>query len=62
LIFIIKLGFSCIHLASIFGHTPIVAYLVAKGQDVDLADKFGATPLMHCAYRIKRYKKNYTSI
>ncbi|CAF1326096.1 unnamed protein product [Adineta ricciae] len=46
-------GFSCIHLASIFGHTPIVAYLVAKGQDINLPDKFGMTPLMHAAHKAK---------
>jgi ankyrin repeat protein len=46
-------GFSSIHLASMFGHTDIVAYLVAKGQDVDLLDKQGMTPLMHAALRVK---------
>ncbi len=51
------LGFSCIHLASMFGHTSIVAYLVAKGEDVDLPDKFGVTPLMHSAYRITKYNE-----
>ena len=47
------LGFSCIHLASIFGHTPIVAYLAAKGQDINLPDKSGMTPLMHAAHKAK---------
>ncbi len=51
------LGFSCIHLASMFGHTAIVAYLIAKGEDIDSPDKFGMTPLMHAAYRIKRYEE-----
>jgi ankyrin repeat protein len=37
-----------------FGHLPIVAYLIAKGQDIDLPDKLGATPLMHAAFRIKK--------
>lgn len=37
-----------------FGHTPIVAYLAAKGQDVNLPDETGVTPLMHAAYRIKK--------
>ncbi len=36
-----------------FGHTDILAYLIAKGQDVDLLDKKGMTPLMHAAARIK---------
>lgn len=45
-------GCSCIHLASQFGHTSIVAYLIAKGQDVDMLDKNGMTPLMWAAYRV----------
>lgn len=36
-----------------FGHTEIVAYLIAKGEDVDLIDKNGMTPLMHAAKRIR---------
>ncbi len=36
-----------------FGHTDIVAYLIAKGQDVDLVDEQGMTPLMHAVTRIK---------
>jgi ankyrin repeat protein len=50
-----KLGCSGLHLASMFGHTPIVAYLITKGQDVDLPDTFGLTPLMHAALRMKKY-------
>ncbi|CAF2411056.1 unnamed protein product [Rotaria sp. Silwood2] len=46
-------GFSCIHIASIFGHTPIVAYLIAKGEDINLPDTLGITPLMHAAYRVR---------
>ncbi|CAF0817270.1 unnamed protein product [Rotaria sp. Silwood1] len=46
-------GFSSIHLASIFGHTDIVAYLIAKGQDIDLLDKHGMTPLMHAVRRVR---------
>lgn len=45
-------GCSCIHLAAQFGHTAIVAYLIAKGQDVDMQDKNGMTPLMWAAYRV----------
>ena len=40
-----------------FDHLDIVAYLIAKGEDIDLPDKFGLTPLMHAAYRIKQYEK-----
>ena len=36
-----------------FGHTDIVAYLIAKGQDVDSLDKHGMTALMHAAARVK---------
>ncbi len=57
-----QLGFSCLHLASIFGHTSIVAYLVAKGQDVDLLDKWGFTPLMHAAHKVKKYEDNLFKI
>jgi ankyrin repeat protein len=38
-----------------FGHTAIVAYLIAKGQDVDLPDQSGVTSLMHAAHRISKY-------
>ncbi|CAF3490537.1 unnamed protein product [Adineta steineri] len=46
-------GFSALHLASMFGRTDIVAYLVAKGEDVDILDKCGMTPLMHAVSKIK---------
>ena len=46
-------GFSSIHLACIFGHTPIVAYLVARGQDVNQPDRSGVTPLMHAAFHVR---------
>jgi len=46
-------GFSSIHLAAMFGHTAIVAYLIAKGQDVNLPDRTGCTPLMHSVARNK---------
>ena len=45
-------GCSCIHLAAQFGHTSIVAYLIAKGQDVDMLDKNGMTALMWASYRV----------
>ncbi|XP_063713397.1 palmitoyltransferase ZDHHC17-like [Symsagittifera roscoffensis] len=42
-------GLNSLHVASQSGHTPIVAYLVAKGSvDVDCRDEQnGRTPLMH---------------
>lgn len=46
------LGCSGIHLAAQFGHTAIVAYFIAKGQDVDMRDKNGMTPLMWSAFRV----------
>ena len=36
-----------------FGHTEIVAYLIAKGEDIDLLDKHGMTPLMHSVSRTR---------
>ncbi|GIY10660.1 palmitoyltransferase ZDHHC17 [Caerostris extrusa] len=45
-------GCQCIHLAAQFGHTSIVAYLAAKGQNVNASDKNGMTPLMWSCYRI----------
>lgn len=47
-------GCSCIHLAAQFGHTAIVAYLLARGANVDMKDKNGMTPLMWSAYRVTR--------
>ncbi len=38
-----------------FGHTDIVAYLIAKGQDINLLDKHGMTPLMHAVHRVKNH-------
>ena len=38
-------GSACIHLAAQFGFTAIVAYLVAKGNNVNYQDKNGMTPL-----------------
>lgn len=46
---VLLLGFSAIHAASLFGYTAIVAYLVAKGEDVDLPDRNGRTSLMLAA-------------
>ena len=45
-------GCGCIHLACQFGHTAIVAYLIAKGHDVNVIDLNGMTPLMWSSYRV----------
>ena len=47
-------GCSCIHLSAQFGHTAIVAYFLARGDNVNLLDKNGMTPLMWSAYRVTR--------
>lgn len=48
-------GASCIHLAAQFGHTAIVAYLVARGVNPNMPDRSAMTPLMWSAYKINRY-------
>lgn len=63
-------GCSTIHLAAQFGHTSIVAYLIAKGQDVDLQDRNGMTPLMWASHRVfgsvsqlhNSYSKDFASL
>ncbi|KAJ8248928.1 hypothetical protein GJAV_G00229280, partial [Gymnothorax javanicus] len=45
-------GFRCLHLAVLFQHMPIAAYLMAKGQDVDTPDLNGQSPLMLAAQKI----------
>ena len=52
MIYLLFSGCSCIHLAAQFSHTSIVAYLIAKGQDVDMLDKNGMTALMWSSYRV----------
>uniref|UniRef100_A0A8C3JCS2 Palmitoyltransferase n=1 Tax=Calidris pygmaea TaxID=425635 RepID=A0A8C3JCS2_9CHAR len=44
-------GYSSIHLAVLFQHMPIVAYLIAKGQ-VYTTDLNGQTPLMISAQKV----------
>ncbi|KFW62676.1 Palmitoyltransferase ZDHHC13, partial [Pygoscelis adeliae] len=44
-------GFSSIHLAVLFQHMPIVAYLISKGQNIDTTDFNGQTPLMLSAQK-----------
>ena len=50
-------GYSAIHLAAQFGHTSIVAYLIAKGQDIDARDMNGMTPLMWSCFRVFGYNR-----
>jgi ankyrin repeat protein len=45
-------GFSTIHLSTMFGHSIVTAYLLAKGLDPDMKDKNGVTPLMFAAQRV----------
>lgn len=45
-------GCSCIHIASQFGHTSLVAYFIARGVNHDLQDRSGMTPLMWAAWRV----------
>ncbi|NXN91953.1 ZDH13 Palmitoyltransferase, partial [Rhinopomastus cyanomelas] len=45
-------GFSSIHLAVLFQHMPIIAYLIAKGQNIDATDLNGQTPLMLSAQKV----------
>ncbi len=56
-------GCASLHLASQFGHTPIVAFLVAKGDEStpDIQDKNGMTALMWAAYRVFGYVSEATA-
>ncbi|KAL3266235.1 hypothetical protein HHI36_010416 [Cryptolaemus montrouzieri] len=45
-------GCSCIHLASQFGHTALVAYFIARGVSPDLIDRGGMTPLMWSCWKV----------
>ncbi|KAM6274712.1 palmitoyltransferase ZDHHC13 isoform 1-T1 [Porphyrio hochstetteri] len=45
-------GFSSIHLAVLFQHMPIVAYLLSKGQNVDTTDFNRQTPLILSAQKV----------
>ncbi|KAH9527412.1 Palmitoyltransferase zdhhc13 [Dermatophagoides farinae] len=44
-------GYNALHLAAQFGHTSIVAYFIAKGQDIDAPDTNGMTALMWSSFR-----------
>uniref|UniRef100_A0AAR2JH34 Palmitoyltransferase n=1 Tax=Pygocentrus nattereri TaxID=42514 RepID=A0AAR2JH34_PYGNA len=45
-------GYRGLHLAVLFQHMPIAAYLMAKGQEVDVPDSNGQTSLMLAAQKI----------
>ncbi|CAH0628541.1 unnamed protein product [Chrysodeixis includens] len=45
-------GCACLHLAAQFGHTAVVAYLVARGVAADAADAGGMTPLMWASWKV----------
>lgn len=45
-------GYRSLHLAVLFQHMPIAAYLMAKGEEVDSPDINGQTPLMLAAQKI----------
>ncbi|XP_062868561.1 putative palmitoyltransferase ZDHHC13 [Trichomycterus rosablanca] len=47
-----KEGYLGLHLAVLFQHMPIAAYLMAKGQEVDTPDINGQTSLMLAAQKI----------
>ncbi|CAF89073.1 unnamed protein product, partial [Tetraodon nigroviridis] len=44
-------GYRALHLAILFQHMAIAAYLMAKGQDVDEQDANGQTPVMLAALK-----------
>lgn len=44
-------GRTCLHIAAHFGFSAIVAYLIAKGMDVNMRDKSGMTALMWSSYK-----------
>ncbi|KAJ6667121.1 hypothetical protein lerEdw1_017099 [Lerista edwardsae] len=45
-------GYSSLHLAVLFQHMPVIAYLISKGQSIDTTDVNGRTPLMLSAHKI----------
>lgn len=45
-------GYSSLHLAVLFQHMPVIAYLISKGQSIDTPDHNGRTPLMLSAHKI----------
>ncbi|KAM3919672.1 palmitoyltransferase ZDHHC13 [Leptodactylus fuscus] len=45
-------GYNSIHLAVLYQHLPIIAYLIAKGHNIDCPDMNGMTPLMLSAQKV----------
>ncbi|KAJ7344577.1 hypothetical protein JRQ81_000527 [Phrynocephalus forsythii] len=45
-------GYSSLHLAVLFQHMPVIAYLISKGQSIDTTDRNGQTPLMLSAHKV----------
>lgn len=45
-------GCECIHLASQFGHTAVLAYLIAKSVYIDAFDGTGMTSLMWASWKV----------
>ncbi|XP_018410557.1 PREDICTED: palmitoyltransferase ZDHHC13 [Nanorana parkeri] len=45
-------GYNSVHLAVLFQHLPIIAYLIAKGLNIDSSDMNGMTPLMLSAQKV----------
>lgn len=47
-------GLQCIHIAAQLGYAGIMAYFIAKGENMNCQDRGGMTPLMWSAYRVTR--------
>ena len=47
-------GLACVHVAAQFGHTAVLAYMIAKGVNVNAQDMKGLTALMYCALKHMR--------
>ncbi|VDM83386.1 unnamed protein product [Strongylus vulgaris] len=47
-------GFTPLHVAAQFGATPVVGYLVARGQSVDAPDESRITPAMWAAAKVRQ--------
>lgn len=45
-------GCECIHLAATFGHTAVLAYLIAKSVYIDAFDGSGMTSLMWASWKV----------
>eukprot|EP00112_Aurelia_sp_Birch-Aquarium-sp1_P018760 Seg453.1 transcript_id=Seg453.1/GoldUCD/mRNA.D3Y31 product=Myotrophin protein_id=Seg453.1/GoldUCD/D3Y31 len=43
-------GRMAIHYAADYGHADVIEYLVSKGADVNIPDKYGITPILAAIY------------